>query len=297
MRGESFRMQSGVKLKSLIQSLEDAQNLLDKNANLDPGLRVTSRALRRIAGRVNRPFRVAILGESNSGKSSIANLIAGEIALPALPVANTRIPTLLYYAPVPVVEALHDSGERFSLAFNDNVSLEQIVRLEVGLPSKTLADIEILDFPGSENPLFQMDVLAVLRHRVDAAIWATGATQAWRETERVAWCGLPARLRRRGLLAVTHRDLITSEDDFRRLRSRLETIAKTHFSALCFVAASQSRVPGEGIQKLKEITAADLRSQLDRLRSEFQTERFEKAAAITRRLASDALVRIEKREL
>lgn len=286
-------MQPRMESRSLMRSLLEAEMLLEKHANRYPGIRAVCRALKRIASRVDKPFRVAILGESNSGKSSIANLLAGEIALPALPVANTRIPTLLRYGAVPAVEALHENGQRSAVTSSDTLPLKNIIRLEVGLPRKALSSLEVLDFPGSANPLFQMEVRAVLRHRVDAAVWATGATQAWRETERVAWCGLPERLRRRGLLAVTHRDLITSEEDFRRLRTRLEGVAKTHFSALCFVGASGAgarAIPGG---QPGNNTAEDLRLEVEKLRSGFQKERIEKAVSMTRRLASNALALIE----
>jgi hypothetical protein len=276
-------MEPRVERQTLIQALDAAQELLQETARSYPNLLPASRALRRVSRLLMRPLRLAVLGESNSGKSTIANLIAGEMALPALPVANTRLPSLLYYAPVPRVEALHESGDRSVLTFDHGFSPQSIVRLEVGLPSDMLRAVEILDFPGSANPLFQTDILAVLRHGIDAAIWTTVATQAWRETERFAWSGLPERIRRHGLLAVTHRDLIAGEDDLRKLRARLKTVAEEHFSAMCLVGAA--RAP--------EDDTADLFSELGQLRERIEAERLRKAVVTTQRVAADALDRLE----
>ncbi len=273
-------MEPRARLQSLVESLDAAQALLQARASSYPVLLGPSRALQRIAHIVKRPLRLAILGESNSGKSTLANLIAGEMALPALPVANTRLPTLLHFAPAPRVDALHESGERFSLGQGRSFTARNIVRLEVGLPSERLRRVEILDFPGSANPLFRTDLVAVLRHRIDAAFWATVATQAWRETERLAWMGLPERIRRRGLLVVTHCDLIGSEEDFRKLKGRLEEVEKAFFSAMSFADSTPH-------------TTAALLRDVDHLVAQFEVERLEKAIAVTQQLAQNTHTRLE----
>jgi energy-coupling factor transporter ATP-binding protein EcfA2 len=279
-------------MQTLIEQLDAAQRLLQRSAHSHPALHGASRRLSRIAHALNRPFRVAILGESNSGKSTIANVLAGEITLPALPVANTRLPTLLRHAPAPVVEAVHENGRKFALSVHDALPLGKLLRLEVGLPSEQLRRIEILDFPGAANPLFNADLAAIPRQGVDAAIWATVATQAWRETERRAWSKLPRRLRLRGLLAVTHRDLIGSEDDFSKLKARLLPVQQAHFMALCFAgAASRREAAAPGFQHPE---AADLRVAVQRLLQSLEEERARKAVQLTRRVASRALESMER---
>ncbi len=275
-------------LQSLIEDLAAAQDLLQRTAHAHPAVYAATRTLQRIARVLNRPFRIAVLGESNSGKSTIANFIAGEMALPALPVANTRLPTLLHYAPVPFVEALHETGRRSALAPDDELPLEDILRLEVGLPSEALRGIEILDFPGSANPLFHACVSTALRHRIDAAIWATVATQAWRETERQAWLKLPQRIKSRGILAVTHRDLIRSGDDFAKLKARLQAVQQEHFGALCFVAAEATHAVAGSPHP-----AAGLLLEVRRLVQDFDLRRAGKAVLVTRKIASRALATID----
>ena len=284
-------MKSSPELQPLIETLNNAQIFLRSRTHLYPILRTTSRALQRLSKVLGRPLRVAVLGESNSGKTTITNFIAGEITLPVLPVANTRLPTLLRYAPVPRIEALCENGRKFTLTPNDELLVPNILRLEVGLPSEYLRRVEVLDFPGSANPLFHSDVAVIPRQGVDAVIWATVATQAWRETERRAWSKLPQRLRRRGILAVTQCDLVRDETDFSKLKARLKLIREEHFAALCFVAAERKNEMAEADSEQHSPTA--LRNEVERLREDFYAERGRKAVHLTRRIASRALGRME----
>jgi Dynamin family len=275
-------------LRPLVQSLESAQNILRRAAASHAHLDAAARALGRIARAACRPLRLAILGESNSGKSSLANLLAGEATLPAMPIANTRLPTLLRYAPAAFACALYPGGARRTLSGSAKLPPGPMIRVEVGLPIETLKRIEILDFPGSANPLYPTDLLDVLRHGIDAAVWATVATQAWRETERIAWLALPKRVRSCGLLAVTHCDLIATEEDFRRLRARLKADAGPYFQEMSFVSAQHS-TPEAPVEPLD---AAKLSGDIDRIAQAFLAGRLSKAVAITRRLAGQTLERI-----
>ncbi len=141
------------KLRFTARELIAAESALSKAAVAYPALQRPSRAFGRIARAANRPLRIGILGESNSGKSSLANLLVGVSTLPALPVANTRLPTLLMYARAPFVVGLYETGERVALSASERYPQGILKRLEVGLPSNLLRSVEILDFPGAANVL------------------------------------------------------------------------------------------------------------------------------------------------
>ena len=86
-------MKSSLELQPLIETLNNAQIFVKNRSHFSPVLHTTSRALLRLSQFLGRPLRLAVLGESNAGKTTITNLIAGGITLPVLPVANTRLPT------------------------------------------------------------------------------------------------------------------------------------------------------------------------------------------------------------
>ena len=270
-------MNSSPELQPLLETINNAQIFLKQCAHRSPILHTTSRALLRLSKVLGRPLRLAVLGESNSGKTTITNFIADGITLPVLPVANTRLPTLLHYAPVPRIEALCENGQKFTLTPDDELVVPDILRLEVGLPSEHLRRVELLDFPGSANPLFHSDVAMIPRQGVDAVIWATVATQAWRETERRVWSKLPQRLRRRGILAVTQCDLVRDEADFSKLKARLQLVQEEHFMALCFVAAERKHEMAEAGSE-KHAPAA-LRYEVERLSQGIRCRAWEKSSA------------------
>jgi len=189
----------------ILAELTLARNMLERA--IPPGSRLfpAVRALRRTQQRLDRPLRLAICGESNSGKSSLANLLGRIESLPTAAIANTRIPTLIYYAHEPQIWVVHGApGQRARVSADPKALPRSIFRLEVGLPSPRLRAVEILDCPGLADP----DQIDLAFHAVDAALWCTVCIQAWKESERVAWSQLPARLRSCGLLVATHADLL-----------------------------------------------------------------------------------------
>jgi GTPase SAR1 family protein len=266
--------------------LNSAHDGLQKSAAEFPMLLPAARALRRLASAASRPYRLAILGEANSGKSSIANRLIGGVALPASPIANTRLPCILYYAAEPRIHALKSDGNRVALSARDTIASAEILRVEVGLPAPLLRTVQLLDFPATANPLLPVRTETVLAHQVDAALWATVATQAWRETERQAWLNLPERIRKRSMLAVTYCDRIASRRDFQKLKTRLEKEAGPEFAVLCFL----------GAQSTPHFEEGDLSSLIESSSRECKRNRSEKALALTRKLASRALLTLGARE-
>ena len=243
------------KLQFTVQDLIAAERSLRKAAGAHPSLAGPARAFGRIARAASRPMRLGILGESNCGKSSLANLLVGVATLPALPVANTRLPTLLTYSPAPFVMALYETGERITLSASVAASRSAIKRLEVGLPAAILRSVEILDFPGAANVLLPVARQDPASYGVDAAIWATVATQAWRESERAHWLELPQEIRSHSLLAVTFCDVIAGENDLKRLQARLEQSARPHFRDICFVESARRRPCWQCIREHSAIRA------------------------------------------
>src|SRR5262249_47282501 len=152
-------------------------------------------------------------GETNSGKSSLANLLAGVDSLPTAVIPNTRIPTLLYYASQPEIWVEYESGRRERLSGDFALPQRPIFRIDVGVPLRRLRSVQILDLPGFIDPASGHVVVDAAAHNVDAAIWCTMSTQAWKESERAAWEMLPPRISSRGLLVATHCDLLHLSSD------------------------------------------------------------------------------------
>ncbi len=291
------RMDRDGKLRFAAQCILNAEGILRKTADTYSFLDGPARALKRLAMAADRPLRIAILGEAKSGKSSLANLLAGTPVLPASPLPGTGLPTLLTYAPEPSVAAIYESGERIAFPVHRNMAQavaaiqESAARnnlsagksipsgrpkiVEIGLPSGILRSADILDLPAGHPGLPGF--------RLDAAIWTTVATQAWCESERAQWAKLPRPVRSRSLLAVTFCDLAgAKENSLKRLQARLEALAKPYFWGICFVANGDP-----------DLAAAASRNkalfvQIQYLAHQFEMERLGKAMAIAHRVMAKA---------
>ena len=258
------------------------------------------RAIRRTELRLERPLRIAIVGEFNSGKSSLTNLLARIESLPMAVISSTRFPTLLYQARKPEVWAVHLDGRRQSLRADRPLSGQSIFRLEVGLPSPRLRALQILDLPGLADPRFDASLADLTAHNVDAAIWCTVSTQAWKESEREAWEQLPMRLRNRGLLVTTHCDLLRSTIDREKLSSRLLFEAGPLFTGIVLMSTTQAlaTMGGEhagsaaGIWEASGADALDM--ALEELLQGVRKQRNAAALEVTARIARHTLARLEK---
>jgi hypothetical protein len=265
---------------------------------IPPGSKLfpTVRALRRTQQRLVRPLRLAICGEANSGKSSLANLLGRIESLPTAAISNTRIPTLIYYAHEPQIWVVHGPpGRRARLRADPAALPRSIFRLEVGLPSPRLRRVEILDCPGLTGP----EKIDLASHAVDVALWCTLSIQAWKESERVAWGQLPVRLRSCGLLVATHADLLSDDRDRDKLLSRLRRECGSMFRDVILVATVDALALAQDNENVpapdtwRATGAGMLEAALSALLDDARDQRANSALRVTGRIAHHALSSID----
>jgi hypothetical protein len=194
--------------------------------------------------RLHRPLpSVAAIGEFRSGRSSLINALAGMAAVPTSHRVQVPYPVLITHAARPSL-ALELIDRRRVAADWDSVGgalSHSVRRLHLALPADALKSLRLIDTPAYDTERCARDerVLAACR-RADAIVWCTPAVQAWKASERDAWLAMPKRMRERGILAVTYRDLVPSEQDLRRLATRIRAEAGPHFSAVVMVASTEA---------------------------------------------------------
>ena len=283
----------------VVHQLKQARLRLERASSPELRLHPAIRALRRTELRLDRPLRIAVLGEVNSGKSSLANLLAGIESLPTAVICNTRIPTLLYYAREPEIWMAHWNGSRERLGGDDRLPRRSILRVEVGLPSTRLRAMQILDFPGYSDLRSGGSDVDLGFHQIDAALWCTMSTQAWKESERVAWSMLPARLHERGILVSTHSDLLREAADKRKLLERLRQDIGSSFRAIVLLSTLDAlRVMERDRKGLAAAAwvasgAETLGNELVALLADLREQRAAAALRMTSRIAQRALLRID----
>jgi hypothetical protein len=285
----------------VMNQLRQARHRLHRAALPELGLSPAIRALLRTERRLGRPLRVAICGEVNAGKSSLANLLAGIESLPTAVTTNTLIPTLLYYAAEPEIWAAQASGKRERLRSSGSLPRRAALRIEVGLPSPRLAAMQVLDLPGFSDSRSGTSVVELAAHRVDATIWCTVSTQAWKESERSAWSMLSPRLGARSILVATHRDLLHRPEDGQKLMARLQEEVGTSFASIVSLATLDAiavmGVSGgseRGGAAWSASGAGALEAALAALLVNVREQRAAAAQTMTGRIAQRALTRIER---
>jgi GTPase SAR1 family protein len=285
---------------TLIHELRRARHKLQRAAEPELQLSAAIRALLRTERRLGRPLRIAICGETNAGKSSLANLLAGIESLPTAVISNTLLPTLIYYAVEPEVWTVHASGARERLRSYSQMPRAAIFRVEVGLPSPRLAATEILDLPGLTDSRSAGPVVDLAAHHVDAAIWCTVSTQAWKESERAARSMLSPRLNARSVLVATHNDLLREADRQKLLARLRDEVGKSFASIVLLSTLEAIAIRGSGHDDRASPAwiasgAEALETALATLLARVREQRADAAVSMTGRISHRALARIEAR--
>jgi replication fork clamp-binding protein CrfC len=120
--------------------------------------------LDRIAGRLNRPIRIALAGTLKAGKSTLVNALVGEAIAPTDATEATRIVTWFRHGPTPKVTANHVGGRRSNvpiarglnnwagLTFEfGSLDADDVVDLDVEWPAAELINATIIDTPGTSS--------------------------------------------------------------------------------------------------------------------------------------------------
>lgn len=265
----------------LLARVENARSQLAAAKLPDKAVSYCIAGLERIERVLARAPRVAILGEVNSGKTSVADLLLGAGLLPTSVVANTQVPVLLRYAETLSLFAVTQNGrQRLTDYGPDQLPSGLELRLvEIGLPSDRLLNFQILDTPSLAD-------VSAIAGDAEILIWCTVATRAWTESERAVWSGLPPRCWRNGLLVATHKDSLQDAAEMTKIEQRLRAVTAPMFRDILLVSAadaSERGTPADG--RSRDDSAEALIAHVEALADEITERRALKAEKIIRRLA------------
>lgn len=246
----------------------------------DPALTACIAGLARIEDLLRRPIRIVILGEYNSGKTSVADLLIGEGLLPTGVLANTRVPVLVSHADDAALYGVDRNATRIRIDDAHDPLTDLTYRaIQLTLPIDWLKDYQVLDTPALSPPeAFVADA--------DIVIWCSVATRAWTESERMQWTSLPQRCFRNAILVCTHKDSVHTEDDCDQIVARLRFLTKGLFREIAIVEASNMQDgPGQMANSARADETAKLRAAVASVANSIFEKRLKKAGIIVRRLA------------
>jgi len=197
-----------------------------------------------------RKPRIALMGEFSAGKSTLSNLLLGSRPLPEKVTATRLSPVWMAAGSQPPFRIDVDGTEELvSLEHLEEIPVEETKVIRLFFESDILDVCDLIDFPGISDPNMSTDVVERMLEEVDAVLWCTHATQAWRQSEAAFWAQMPKAVRDRSILLITRFDKLTNERDRGRVLKRIQHETKGQFGGLFPISLLQALRAGEDYEQ------------------------------------------------
>jgi len=214
-------------------------------------------------GTVRRKPRIALMGEFSAGKSTLSNLLMGQSPLPEKVTATRLSPVWISYGTnAPYRVDVDGSTEPVSIDRLEDIPVEQTRNIRLFLEADILEVCDLIDFPGISDPNMSSNVWERMLPEVDAIIWCTHATQAWRQSEAAVWDDMPSTVRENSILLITRFDKLTNEKDRTRVVKRVTRETKGQFGGTFPVSLLQAIQAGEDYDRWEASGAGPFTSHL-----------------------------------
>ncbi|MFQ1701035.1 dynamin family protein [Loktanella agnita] len=201
------------------------------------------------AGGPRKP-RIALMGEFSAGKSTLSNLLMGARPLPEKVTATRLSPVWISFGTdAPYRVDIDGSTEPVSLTQLEGIPVEETRVIRLFMEADILDVCDLIDFPGISDPNMSSEVWERMLTEVDAVIWCTHATQAWRQSEAAVWDSMPDAVRENSILLITRFDKLTTDKDRRRVFKRVRRETEGMFGGTFPISLLHALEAGEDYDK------------------------------------------------
>ncbi|SEW42203.1 50S ribosome-binding GTPase [Cognatiyoonia koreensis] len=204
-----------------------------------------------------RKPRIALMGEFSAGKSTLSNLLLGARPLPEKVTATRLSPVWMAQGTDTPYRIDMDGGiELVSVERLEGIPVEETRVIRLFFESDILEVCDLIDFPGISDPNMSSDVIERMLEEIDAVLWCTHATQAWRQSESAMWERFPEAVKARSTLLITRFDKLTNDKDKARVLRRVMKETEGQFGGTFPISLTQALAAGEDYDKWEKSGAA-----------------------------------------
>lgn len=178
-----------------------------------------------------RKPRLIVTGEFSAGKTKLINGLMGRDVLPSN-VTSTSLPPVWIVEGEEAVHRIDMKGKAHRIDDLSDISVEDTLACLITTTAEILTHVDIIDTPGNSDPNIPAESWERMVRFADMMIWCTGATQAWRQSEKSTVRDLPEELRAQGTLLITQADRVPDETSAAKLKRRVTRDAKDFFASI-----------------------------------------------------------------
>ncbi|WP_375227811.1 GTPase domain-containing protein [Roseobacter sp. S98] len=176
---------------------------------------------------LDRPVRITLVGRRHTGKTCLANMLAGHHVLPATDgltmteaVWSAQAKTLCEYSTGQIV-TLDTEGTEFTLP-------EQAMRLRLELTDACLKDRSLTEVTLPDDTGMARDLLDMVADHTDILLWCAADV----EDQSALWNCVPDQLSGRSLFVVTMADRLHAAGTLSGTLSRAQNMAGSGFTGI-----------------------------------------------------------------